>query len=242
MVSGRIKSYFVRGLAVLLPTILTIWICIWGYNFIQTYISKYVNIGLVHLIVYFWPEPKIPTESLEQILCHGAGSLIGFFISLVGVCLIGAILASVVGRTFWRKIENFLMRFPLLRAIYPNIKQVTDFFFTDEKMTFSRVVAIEYPRNGIWSIGMVTGSGLKKITDGSQKEFLTVFVPTSPTPFTGFVVMVPKENTIEMDMTIEQALRFTVSGGVITPEYINTELKNAEHLPARKIDESMNNL
>ena len=81
----------------------------------------------------------------------------------------------------------------------------------------SRVVAVEYPRKGIWSIGFVTGSGIKKIVDNERKEFLTILIPTSPTPFTGFIIMVPKKHTIDLDMTIEQALRFAVSGGVITP-------------------------
>ncbi len=99
------------------------------------------------------------------------------------------------------------------------MKQITDFFLTqkEQKSVFSRVVAVEYPRKGIWSMGMVTGSGLKKVVDRVEKEFLTILIPTSPTPFTGFVIMVPKEQTIELDMTIEEALRFTVSAGVIMP-------------------------
>jgi len=104
--------------------------------------------------------------------------------------------------------------------VYPYIKQITDFLFTEQekKDLFSRVVAVEYPRKGIWSMGLVTGSGLKKIVDNAEKEFVTILIPTSPTPFTGFVIMVPKEDTIDLDITIEQALRFAVSGGVIAPD------------------------
>jgi uncharacterized membrane protein len=116
-------------------------------------------------------------------------------------------------------IENFIMNTPMLRRVYPYIKQITDFLLTQEeqKKMFSRVVAVEYPRKGIWSIGFVTGSGIQRVVDNVKKEFLTVLIPTSPTPFTGFVIMVPKKQTIEMDMTIEEALRFTVSAGVIAP-------------------------
>jgi len=113
------------------------------------------------------------------------------------------------------------MRTPGLRGIYPYIKQVTDFFLTQaeqKKLSFSKVVAVEYPRKGIWSIGLITGTGLKKITEEVKKELLTVLIPTSPTPFTGFVIMVPKKQTIEMDITIEEVFRFLVSGGVITPD------------------------
>jgi uncharacterized membrane protein len=82
---------------------------------------------------------------------------------------------------------------------------------------FSRVVAVEYPRKGIWSLGFVTGSGFEKVASVVRREFLTVFVATSPTPFTGFVITVPKKLTIDLDMTIEEAFRFIVSGGVIAP-------------------------
>ena len=117
-------------------------------------------------------------------------------------------------------VEKFIMNTPLLRQVYPYVKQITDFLFIQEeekKKMFSRVVAVEYPRKDIWSLGFVTGSGIEKVVENEKKEFLTVLIPTSPTPFTGFVIMVPKKSTIEMDMTIEQALRFTVSGGVINP-------------------------
>jgi uncharacterized membrane protein len=215
-VARRFKSYFFRGLAVLLPTILTIWILVWGYGFIQDNISIHIKRGLVRLIILAGGSE----EELSKFWIGGALSIAGFLLALIGVCIVGAVLASVVGRSLWRIIEKFIMNTPFLRQIYPYVKQITDFLLTQEekKKLFSQVVAIEYPRKGIWAIGMVTGSGLKKIVDKVEKEFVTVFVPSSPTPFTGYVIMVPKEQTIEMDMTIEEALRFAVSGGVIAPE------------------------
>jgi uncharacterized membrane protein len=114
-------------------------------------------------------------------------------------------------------IERALMNAPLVKKVYPYIKQVTDFLLTKKDLSFSKVVAFEYPRKGTWSVGLVTGSGLKKVTQLKTTEFLTVFVPTSPTPFTGYVILVPKNETIELDMSIEEALRFVISGGVITP-------------------------
>lgn len=203
-----------------MPTILTIGIFVWGYQFIQERISIHINRGLVRLILYFQGDSGISKEDLNEILVDGAGSVIGFLIALIAVCVVGALLASVVGRTLWRMVEKFIMNTPVLSKVYPYVKQVTDFLFAQEereKVTFSRVVAVEYPRKGIWSLGLVTGSGLTKVVDNVRKEFLTVLIPTSPTPFTGFVIMVPKKQTIDMDMTIEEAFRFTVSGGVITP-------------------------
>ncbi len=159
-------------------------------------------------------------ERLDKFWINVALSVAGFLIALSIVCVIGALLASVVGKTLWRIVEKFIMNTPVLRQVYPYVKQVTDFLLTreEQKKLFSRVVAVEYPRKGIWSIGFVTGSGIERVIDNVKKEFLTVLIPTSPTPFTGFVIMVPKEQTIELDMTIEEALRFTVSAGVIAPQ------------------------
>lgn len=213
--TSRFKSYFLRGLAVLLPTILTIWIFFWGYTFIQDNISVYIIKGLVWLIEKAGgSEAALAKPSIKVAL-----SIAGFLVALFAVCMVGVLLASVVGKTLWHIVERFIMNTPFLRQVYPYVKQITDFVLNQEekKKMFSRVVAVEYPRNGIWSIGMVTGSGLKKVADRVEKEFVAILIPTSPTPFTGFVIMVPKEQTIDLDMTIEEALRFVVSGGVIVP-------------------------
>jgi len=218
--AGRFKSYFLRGLAALLPTTLTIGIFVWGYTFIQENISIHINRGLVLLIGWAQGENGISKEDLTEILVDGNGSVIGFLLALIAVCILGAILASVVGRTLWRMVEQFIMNTPFLRRVYPYVKQVTDFFLTEEdhKSLFRRVVAVEYPRKGIWSVGFVTGSGLEKVVAAIKREFVTVLIPTSPTPFTGFVITVQRKQTIDLDMTIEEALRFIVSGGVVTPD------------------------
>ena len=255
-ITRRFKGYFLHGLAVLLPSILTIWLFVWGYTFIQSNISVHINRGLVRLIVLVADEHIDVTEEqirdyllaakpqlrdnpgeleihmkrpevrrrtrieyLEKTWVDGPGSIAGFLVALIGVCILGALLVSAVGRSLWRMIERFIMNTPFLRRVYPYIKQVTDFLLTQEeqKKLFSRVVAVEYPRKGIWSVGFVTGSGLEKVVNSVRKEFLTILIPTSPTPFTGFVITVPKKQTIDLDMTVEEALRFIVSGGVITP-------------------------
>lgn len=220
-ITKRFKSYFLRGLAVLLPTLLTIWIFVWGYGVVKNNVSIYINRGLVWLILQFQGANGLTREDLTKIFVEGmAGSAVGFIIALLLVFVVGALLASVVGRALWRLVEVFIMSTPVLRRVYPYVKQVTDFVLTQEEKQkmFSRVVAVEYPRKGIWSIGFVTGSGLTKITQSVQKEFLTVLVPNSPTPVTGYVIVVPKEQTIALEMTIEEAFRFAVSAGVIAPD------------------------
>lgn len=247
------RTYFFRGMAALLPTILTIWIFFQCYLFIQGNIGKPINHGIVQLVVATteWPvvmedqkrsyamklypelqgqasliDMKIHDESFvqevrtaiaEEFWVTGKGQVTGFLVAVVGVCFIGAFLASVVGRTLWRLIENMIANIPLISKVYPYIKQITDFVFMKKKMTFNQVVAIQYPRKGVWSVALVTGIGLKKVINAVEKEVLTVFVPSSPTPFTGYVIMTPKDETIELDMTVQEAMRFTISGGVITP-------------------------
>lgn len=219
--SATLRRYFVRGLAVLLPTILTIGIFVWGYRFIQQNIGRHINQGLVNLIVFLQGDSGLSKEALQEIWVEGAGSIAGFIVALAGVFIVGLMLASVVGKTIWGMVEKFIMNTPFLKQVYPYVKQVTDFVFTPEeekKAMFSKVVAVEYPRKGIWTMGLATGPGPEKINRKASKELVTILIPTSPTPFTGFVIMVPKEDTIELDITIEQAIRFTISAGVITPE------------------------
>ncbi|MHC4186404.1 MAG: DUF502 domain-containing protein [Planctomycetota bacterium] len=192
--AGRFKTYFLRGLAVLLPTVVTIGIFVWGYTFIQKYIGVHINEKLVslHMLIQGYDSTNEDVkDQLAEFWVQGWGSIAGFMVALIIVFVVGALLASVMGKTLWRMIENFIMNTPFLKGIYPYVKQVTDFLLTqeDQNRLFKRVVAVEYPRKGIWSMGFVTGSGLAKV----------------------------KKQTIDLDMTIEEALRFTVSGGVITP-------------------------
>jgi uncharacterized membrane protein len=219
--TGRFRSYFLRGLAILVPTIVTIWLFVWGYKFIQENISVYINRGIVRLVMFLQGEQRYLTEEeMVKFWVQGWGSIAGFLIALILVCIVGAALASVVGKTLWRMIENFLMKTPLLKQVYPYIKQVTDFLLTQEeekKKIFSRVVAVEYPRKGAWTVGFVTDSGIGETIDGVKKGVLTILVPSSPTPFSGYVIMVSKEQAVELDITVEEALRFIMSCGVVLP-------------------------
>lgn len=237
-IGRRFKSYFFRGLAVLLPTMLTLWILAWGYQLIQDNVSIHINRGLVKALVWLdrGSEQTLSQyeAKLEEIFVTGlAGSVVGLLIAAAAVFLVGALLASVVGRALWRIVEAFIMSTPVLRRVYPYVKQVTDFLLTqeDQKKVFSRVVAVEYPRKGVWSIGFVTGSGLRRITDSVRQECLTVLVPNSPTPVTGYVIVVPKEQTIALEMTIEEAFRFAISAGVITPDS-----DHSSALPAARVN------
>lgn len=209
------RNYFLRGLAALLPTILTVWLFVQFYVFIQDKVSVHINRGLVEAILWF--TDSWDRDFLSAFWVRGPGKITGLFVAIIAVVFLGAFLASVAGRSIWHYFEKALMNAPLVRKVYPYFKQITDFILTKNSLSFSKVVAVEYPRKGMWSLGLITGKGLARVVSLHDAEFVTVFVPTSPTPFTGYVVTVPKTETIDVDMTIEEALRFIVSGGVIVP-------------------------
>ncbi|MFQ5413366.1 MAG: DUF502 domain-containing protein [Phycisphaerae bacterium] len=144
--------------------------------------------------------------------------LVGFVIAIILVYFVGIFLASFIGRASWRVAERLLYRVPLIRAVYPNIKQVTDFLLSDKEYAFSSVVAVQYPRKGCWSLGLRTGGGMPSMRRHTSADLVTVFVPSSPTPVTGYVVQVPREDVVELKMSIDEALRFTISAGVIDPD------------------------
>lgn len=144
--------------------------------------------------------------------------VLGFLIAIILVYFMGFFLASFMGRTAWRAAESLLRRIPLVRAVYSNVKQVTDFLLSDGSVEFSGVVAVQYPRKGIWSVGLLTGEPMKSVQGQVPDPLITVFIPSSPTPFTGYVIQVPREDSISLNMTIDEALRFTISGGVIKPD------------------------
>lgn len=153
--------------------------------------------------------------------------ILGFLIAIILVYFVGFFLASFIGRASWKVMEGALQRIPLIRAIYPNVKQVTDFLLSERKVEFSGVVAVEYPRKGVWSLGLSTGRPLRRLQDTTPDELVTVFVPSSPAPFTGWVVTAPRRDLVELNLSIDEAMRYLISGGVIKPD----ELSGAPSLP-----------
>jgi uncharacterized membrane protein len=131
--------------------------------------------------------------------------------------LLGKFLAAGVGRFFWTQLERLIHRVPLVRNVYSSVKQVTDFLFTEPDMQYTRIVAVEYPRKGIWTVAFVTGESMSDIRAAAGEPVLSVLIPTSPMPFTGFTITVKKSDTIELDITVDQAFQFVVSCGVVVP-------------------------
>jgi uncharacterized membrane protein len=129
---------------------------------------------------------------------------------------LGKFLAGEIGRLF----DWGILRLPMVRKVYGSVKQVTDFVFGDQHhVEFKRVVVIEYPRKGLWSIGLVTGEGMIDVSAAANEPCVSIVLPTSPAIFTVKTVMVPKSKTYDVNMTIDQALQFVISCGVVVPQH-----------------------
>ncbi len=250
------KRFFVRGLVVLLPTVLTLWIVVKAYQFVDNAIAAPINgwvrAGVVHgaktwqpLQIMFDPSDGVIEGEVRRQRDAGVENpnramirndmrktaieqwwaarwymdLIGLMLAIAAVYIVGRLLGGFVGRTFYRNIETILTRFPIVKQVYPHVKQVVDFLFSgDKRPRFNRVVVLEYPRKGVWSLGLLTGDTLKAIADQAG-DSVTVFIPSSPTPFTGYTITVPRRDVREVPISVDEALRFTVSGGVLVPDH-----------------------
>lgn len=131
--------------------------------------------------------------------------------------LLGKFLAAGIGHFFLRNFERGVDRLPFVRNVYGSVKQVTDFVFSESQVEYTRVIACEYPRMGIWSLGMVTGESMSDLSAAANEPVLSVLIPTSPLPMTGYTVTIKKSEAIDLNITIDQALQFIVSCGVVVP-------------------------
>ncbi|MBX3458364.1 MAG: DUF502 domain-containing protein [Planctomycetes bacterium] len=144
--------------------------------------------------------------------------LLASVLGLVIVVLLGFLARNFLGRRFVQLLEWFVTRVPVIKSIYPHAKQLVDFFFTDNKpLEFDTVAILEYPRRGLWSIVFVTGSGIKSVQEYTRKRMVTVYVPSSPAPMTGYTMVVAAEEVIQLNITVEEAMKFVISGGVLAP-------------------------
>jgi uncharacterized membrane protein len=134
--------------------------------------------------------------------------------------ILGKLMGAGIGRMLWNLIERGVFhRVPLVRNVYDSVKQMTDFMFTERELGYKRVVAVEYPRKGVWALGFVTGESLADIRSATGEPMISMMIPSSPMSLTGYMVTVPKSETIDLDLTIDQALQFLISCGVVVPPH-----------------------
>jgi uncharacterized membrane protein len=138
---------------------------------------------------------------------------------ILALYLLGRFFTFGIGRWLWAYIESLIGRLPIVSNVYSSVKQVTDFAFSENELQFTRVVAVEYPRKGLWTIGFVTGESMLDIRTAANEPVVSVLMPTSPMPATGFVISVPKSQTIDLNITMDQAIQWCVSCGVVVPPH-----------------------
>lgn len=146
---------------------------------------------------------------------------IGFVVAVIAVYLAGVFVGNYLGKRVYHRLESFFVRIPVIKQVYPNVKQIIDFLLGNEDQAMpasGKVILLEWPRHGAWTVGLMTGESMRDIEAVVGEECVTVFIPNSPTPFTGFTVNVPRSHTRETDLTMDEAIRFVVSGGVLVPE------------------------
>jgi len=209
-----VKRSFWRGLAALLPALLTVIVLVLGISFVHNYIGRHVNNAIVQVLA--WSVGWSVGKAGEWYNAHFLGWL-GVVVAIIGLCVAAYFLGTFIGGRIVRLIESWLVRLPILRKIYPGAKQVSEFFFSEKAVEFRRVVAIQYPRPGLWTVGFVTGRSFRAVTEAAGRELLSVFIPTTPTPVTGFIVAVPREEVIDLPLTVDEAFQYIISAGVILP-------------------------
>ncbi|MBW4676133.1 MAG: DUF502 domain-containing protein [Desmonostoc geniculatum HA4340-LM1] len=208
MVIDRLKQDFkndlIAGLLVVIPLATTIWLTItiatWVINFL-TQIPKQLN----------------PFDGLHPILVNILNLLVGLAVPLLSILLIGLMARNIAGRWLLDFGERLLQAIPLAGQVYKTLKQLLETILKDSNGKFRRVVLVEYPRRGIWAIGFVTGAISGDIQAQMSRPMLSVFIPTTPNPTTGWYAAVPEDEVVNLSMSIEDAFKIVVSGGIVAP-------------------------
>ncbi|MFQ5975076.1 MAG: DUF502 domain-containing protein [Candidatus Hydrothermarchaeales archaeon] len=189
----KLRNFFITGLAVSVPLFATIYI-VWAiFRFLDGILSPFLKLVIG-----------------EEKYISG----VGFIITLFLITSIGALTTVAIGKQMVSLFEESLSKIPLVRGIYSTFKQASDAFLTHKPSSGSRgVVLVEYPRKGIYTLGLTTAITINEIQDKTKERVVNVFIPTSPNPTSGMLIIVPEEDVIPLDMSTEEGLRLIVSGG-----------------------------
>jgi uncharacterized membrane protein len=267
--SSDFRRFFGRGLAVLLPSILTLWLLWTAFVFVFNNVAEPINRGIRiavlevvpfvvprdQLVVEVHPEVTPPPMRWYQVTlaereayklarpalrdaparrvdreiravkfrqfweAHWYLSATGLIVAIGLIYLAGMLLGGLIGRRLYAKVEYLIAKVPGFKQVYPHVKQLVDLIIGERPMAFKRVVLVEYPRAGIWTMGLVTSPSLKIATEAARGGCVAIFIPSTPTPFTGFTITVPERDVIDVPMSIDEAIRFVLTGGVLIPEH-----------------------
>ncbi|WP_119303289.1 DUF502 domain-containing protein [Dongia deserti] len=197
---ARLRAYFFAGVLITAPVSLTIYLA-------------WLFITFVDERVFSLLPPQYHPETYLRFSIPG----IGLLLAIIGLTLIGALTAGILGRAVNLLLEGILNRLPVIRSLYGAIKQIMETVLANKSAAFRECVLIEYPRRGIWTLGFITGRTKGEVQERTAEETINVFVPTTPNPTSGFLLFVPEKDIIRLQMPIEDGLKLVVSGGIVTP-------------------------
>ncbi|MBU8922416.1 MAG: DUF502 domain-containing protein [Bacteroidales bacterium] len=194
---GWLRRKFLTGLVILLPTVLTGWILYKIFvsmdNILRPVVEKYSFLDIPGL---------------------------GLIAVTILILVAGVFAGNFIGRKILRWTEGFVTRIPLVNRMYTAIKQTSEVFLRHERTVFKEAILIQYPRPGIFVVGFVTSTWVTRIGDGPEKKYINVFMPTTPIPTSGLFLMIPEEEAIPLNVSVEDALKMVISGGAVIPPVI----------------------
>lgn len=211
------KKYLITGLLIWIPLVITIWVL------------KLVVDSLDQTLLLL--PPRLRTEGWLGFHIPGLGVLLTVLI----VFGTGVLAANFIGERLVRIWHELIHRIPFVSSVYSSVKQVSDTLFSSSGQAFRKVVLVQWPREGVWTIGFLTGSPGGEVAGHLRGDFLSVYVPTTPNPTGGYFVMVPREEAIELDMSVDQALTYVISMGVVVPGAPGRNLKNDKITRSEKL-------
>ncbi len=196
----RMRAYFLAGILVIAPISITFYLAWLFIGFVDSKVT-----------------PLIPAQYNPETYVPFALPGLGLVILILFLTLVGALTAGFMGRMWTRYSEQMLARMPVIRTIYSALKQILETVFADHSAAFREAVLVEYPRRGIWAIAFITGRTRGEVQNMTEEECINIFLPTTPNPTSGFLLFVPKKDLIPLSMTVEEAIKMVISGGIITP-------------------------
>jgi uncharacterized membrane protein len=207
---ARWRANFFTGLAVVLPAVISIAVVVWLFGTVS---------NITDTLLFFLPK-ELTHKDGGGGPTHWYWSLVALLVAVLFIGLIGGLARNYLVKKIIQAVDMLLLRVPLLNKIYGTIKQVNEAFSPGKKSSFKQVVLVEFPRPGQYSLGFITGEQTQEVQLKTKTQVVSVFVPTTPNPTSGFLVLVPESDLTKLDMPVADGIKFIISLGSISPEFV----------------------
>ena len=216
---NRVKNWFYTGLITVLPVILTLYFVSWVVKFVITFIGN--SFMVKYITDYLLRMEGITTRQEVEVYIKTAVYTLAILGTFVGITIVGMTLKLVIGKKIANSLERLFGKLPIIKPVYTTLSQITSMISSEKSKSYQKVVLLEYPRKGIYSLGFLTSYGNEYFEDITGKpKFLNIFIPTSPNPTSGMFVMVEESEARVLDMKVEDAVKLIISGGAVLPDML----------------------